>query len=136
MHNSAVTGNTQCPRHEGPPTFFETCHCILPDDGRLVLQTIMGHPLKRWPEMGIPIVMRDLKFMRFIAKEVFPGGSIPCDEDIVEYSGRAGFSVQHAETLNAHYVRTLEIWAKNLEAARDAASRQRPSTSTTATCAT
>ena len=101
--------------------FFETCHRILPDAGRLVLQTIMGHPLKRWPEMGIPIVMSDLKFMRFIAKEIFPGGSIPCDEDIVEYSGRAGFSVQHAETLNPHYVRTLKTWATNLEAARDAA---------------
>ena len=101
--------------------FFETCHRILPDGGRLVLQTIMGHPLKRWPEMGIPIVMSDLKFMRFIAKEIFPGGSIPCDEDIVEYSGRAGFSVQHAETLNPHYVRTLKTWATNLEAARDAA---------------
>ncbi len=102
-------------------SFFETCHRIMPDDGRLVLQTIMGHPLKRWPEMGIPIVMSDLKFMRFIAKEIFPGGSIPCDEDIVEYSGRAGFSVQHAETLNPHYVRTLETWAQNLEAARGAA---------------
>jgi len=101
--------------------FFETCHRILPGDGRLVLQTIMGHPLKRWPEMGIPIVMSDLKFMRFIAKEIFPGGSIPCDEDIVEYSGLAGFSVQHLETLNPHYVRTLRTWATNLEAARDAA---------------
>lgn len=101
--------------------FFETCHRILPGDGRLVLQTIMGHPLKRWPEMGIPIVMSDLKFMRFIAKEIFPGGSIPCDEDIVEYSGRAGFSVQHVETLNPHYVRTLRTWATNLEAERDAA---------------
>jgi cyclopropane-fatty-acyl-phospholipid synthase len=101
--------------------FFETCHRILPDDGRMVLQTIMGHPLKRWPEMGIPIVMSDLKFMRFIAKEIFPGGAVPCDEDIVEYSGRAGFSVEHVETLNPHYVRTLRTWATNLEAARDAA---------------
>ncbi len=70
--------------------FFETCHRILPDGGRMVLQTIMGHPLKRWPEMGIPIVMSDLKFMRFIAKEIFPGGSVPCDEDIVEYSAQRG----------------------------------------------
>ena len=87
----------------------------------MVLQTIMGHPLKRWPEIGIPIVMSDLKFMRFIAKEIFPGGSIPCDEDIIGFSGDAGFSVQHFETLNAHYVRTLETWAKNLEAAHDEA---------------
>jgi len=101
--------------------FFETCHRLLPEGGRLVLQTIMGHPLKRWPDLGIPIVMSDLKFMRFIAKEIFPGGSIPCDEDIIGLSGDAGFSLQHFETLNPHYVRTLETWAKNLEAAHDEA---------------
>jgi cyclopropane-fatty-acyl-phospholipid synthase len=101
--------------------FFETCHRILPDGGRMVLQTIMGHPLKRWPEMGIPITMTDLKFMRFIAKEIFPGGSVPCDEDIVGFSGMAGFSVEQTQYLNEHYVRTLDTWAKNLKAARDAA---------------
>jgi cyclopropane-fatty-acyl-phospholipid synthase len=99
--------------------FFETCYRILPTDGRMVLQTIMGHPLKRWPDMGIPITMSDLKFMRFIAKEIFPGGAVPCDEDIVEFSGGAGFSVEQMQYLNEHYVRTLDAWATNLEAARD-----------------
>ena len=99
--------------------FFETCSRILPTGGRMVLQTIMGHPLKRWPDMGIPITMSDLKFMRFIAKEIFPGGAIPCDEDIVKYSGDAGFSVEQTQYLNEHYVRTLETWARNLEAARE-----------------
>jgi cyclopropane-fatty-acyl-phospholipid synthase len=101
--------------------FFETCYHILPSGGRMVLQTIMGHPLKRWPEMGIPITMTDLKFMRFIAKEIFPGGAVPCDEDIVEYSGDAGFSVEQKQLLDEHYVRTLDTWAKNLEAAHDEA---------------
>ena len=41
--------------------FFELCNGIMPRDGRMVLQTIMGHPLKRWPEMGIPITMSDLQ---------------------------------------------------------------------------
>jgi cyclopropane-fatty-acyl-phospholipid synthase len=101
--------------------FFETCHRILPADGRMVLQTIMGHPLKRWPEMGIPIVMSDLKFMRFIAKEIFPGGSVPCDEDIAEFSGKAGFSLEQTQYLTDHYVRTLDMWATNLAGARDEA---------------
>ncbi len=101
--------------------FFERCHRILPSGGRMVLQTIMGHPLKRWPEMGIPIVMSDLKFMRFIAKEIFPGGAVPCDEDIAEYSGAAGFSLEQTQYLNEHYVRTLDTWATNLEAAREEA---------------
>jgi cyclopropane-fatty-acyl-phospholipid synthase len=101
--------------------FFDTCHRIMPDDGRMVLQTIMGHPLKRWPEMGIPITMTDLKFMRFIAKEIFPGGSVPCDEDVVDYSGNAGFSVEDLQTMTPHYVRTLDTWATKLEAAKDQA---------------
>jgi len=101
--------------------FFETCYRILPSGGRMVLQTIMGHPLKRWPDMGIPITMTDLKFMRFIAKEIFPGGAIPCDEDIANYSGAAGFSLEHTQYLNEHYVRTLDTWAQNLEAAHDEA---------------
>jgi cyclopropane-fatty-acyl-phospholipid synthase len=101
--------------------FFEMCYGVMPSDGRLVLQTIMGHPLKRWPEMGIPITMSDLKFMRFIAKEIFPGGSVPCDEDVVEYSGGAGFSVEATDKLSPHYVRTLDTWAEALQAHRDEA---------------
>src|SRR6201999_1419724 len=101
--------------------FFDPCYRVMPSDGRMVLQTILGHPLKRWPEMGIPITMTDLRFMRFIAKEIFPGGAIPCDEDIAEYSGAAGFSLEQTQYLNEHYVRTLETWATNLEAHRDEA---------------
>ena len=101
--------------------FFQMCHRALPDDGRMVLQTIMGHPLKRWPEMGIPITMSDLKFMRFIAKEIFPGGAVPCDDDVADFAGRAGFSVESLNYLTPHYVRTLDIWSQRLEAAREQA---------------
>jgi cyclopropane-fatty-acyl-phospholipid synthase len=101
--------------------FFETCHRILPSGGRMVLQTIMGHPLKRWPELGIPITMSDLRFMRFIAKEIFPGGSIPCDDDITGLSADAGFALEHQQLLTKHYVRTLDTWAEALEAHREEA---------------
>ena len=98
--------------------FFEMAYGIMGSDGRLVLQTIMGHPLKRWPEMGIPIVMSDLKFMRFIAKEIFPGGSVPCDEDVIEFSSHAGFSLAQTQLLSPHYVQTLDMWAASLRAHR------------------
>ena len=101
--------------------FFETCYRSLPSGGRMVLQTILGHPLKRWPDMGIPITMSDLKFMRFIAKEIFPGGAVPCDEDIAEYSSAAGLSLERTQYLDEHYVRTLDTWAANLEAAHEEA---------------
>ncbi|GAB3242858.1 cyclopropane mycolic acid synthase family methyltransferase [Mycolicibacterium hippocampi] len=101
--------------------FFKACHSFLPSGGRFVIQAILGHPLKRWPELGIPIVMSDLKFMRFIAKEIFPGGSVPCDDDIIGLSADAGFSLEQKQLLNEHYVRTLDTWAEALEAHHDEA---------------
>lgn len=101
--------------------FFKMCSSMLPTGGRMVIQAILGHPLKRWPEMGIPIVMSDLRFMRFIAKEIFPGGSIPCDDDIVNLSADAGFTVERKQLLDDHYVRTLDTWAAALETNHDAA---------------
>ena len=101
--------------------FFKMCSSVLPEDGRMVLQAILGHPLKKWPEMGIPITMTDLKFMRFIAKEIFPGGSVPGEENIVELSSQAGFTLEQTQFLNADYVRTLDTWAQALEAHHDEA---------------
>ena len=101
--------------------FFKTCSSLLPADGRMVLQAILGHPLKKWPELGIPVTMTDLRFMRFIAKEIFPGGSVPGEEQIVELATAAGFTVPDKQLLDEHYVRTLDLWATALEAHHDEA---------------
>jgi cyclopropane-fatty-acyl-phospholipid synthase len=98
--------------------FFEMAYGILPPGGRMVLQTIFGHPLSSWPTMGIPITMSDLKFMRFIAKEIFPGGQVPSQDDVIEFSDAAGFSLHEVQQLNPHYVRTLDTWAGELGANR------------------
>jgi cyclopropane-fatty-acyl-phospholipid synthase len=98
--------------------FFELCHRILPDDGRMVLQTIMGQPMRRWAEIGFKVTMNDVKFMRFLVKEIFPGGGVPCDDDIVECSSGAGFTVEQLQYLTPHYVRTLDMWTERLKAMR------------------
>jgi cyclopropane-fatty-acyl-phospholipid synthase len=101
--------------------FFKTCSSIMPEDGRMVLQAILGHPLKKWPELGIPVTMTDLRFMRFIAKEIFPGGSVPGEEQIVTLATEAGFTVEDKQLLDEHYVRTLDLWSSALEAHHDEA---------------
>ena len=40
-------------------------------------------------------------------------------EDVIEYSGDAGFAVEATDLLSPHYVRTLDTWAQALEAHRD-----------------
>lgn len=101
--------------------FFKMCSNALPSGGRMLIQAILGHPLKKWPELGIPIVMSDLKFMRFIAKEIFPGGSVPGEDNIKELSAEAGFTLEETQFLNQDYVRTLDTWAQALEAHHDEA---------------
>ena len=99
--------------------FFDMAYRILPNDGRMVLETIFTHPPSYWHEHGISITMSDLRFMRFVGKEIFPGGQMPSAEDVVEFSSRAGFSTDELQVMNEHYVRTLDTWAANLEARRD-----------------
>jgi cyclopropane-fatty-acyl-phospholipid synthase len=99
--------------------FFKTVAQILPADGRMVLETIFTHPPSYWPQHGIAITMSDLKFMRFIGKEIFPGGQLPAVPDIVEPSRDAGLSLGTTQLMNQHYVRTLDTWAANLEEHRD-----------------
>lgn len=98
--------------------FFERAHQVLPDGGRMLLHTILGHPLNYWHQNGIAITMSDLKFMRFIGKEIFPGGQLPSEQDVSEFSQAAGFDVERVQLLRPHYARTLDMWAHNLVALR------------------
>jgi cyclopropane-fatty-acyl-phospholipid synthase len=101
--------------------FFEMADRVLPADGRMLLHTILGYPMNHFREQGIPVTFSDLKFMRFIGKEIFPGGELPSEQDVVEFSQNAGFSVERIHLLRPHYARTLDMWAANLSARRDAA---------------
>jgi cyclopropane-fatty-acyl-phospholipid synthase len=103
------------------PAFFNRAYEILPDDGRMLLHTILGHKQKYFQDNGITVTMSDLKFMRFIGQEIFPGGQLPAVEDILELSAATNFAVERVHLLRPHYARTLDMWAANLEANRERA---------------
>ena len=101
--------------------FFERAYNILPDDGRMLLHTILTYPQAKMHEMGVELTMSDVRFMRFILKEIFPGGQLPSQEDLFKFGQDAGFSIEKVQLLQPHYARTLDIWAANLEANRETA---------------
>ena len=103
------------------PAFFERAYDILPDDGRMLLHTILAHSQKQLHERGISLTMSDVRFTRFIYTEIFPGGQLPAREDIFEFAQPAGFTVERVQLLQEHYARTLNMWAANLEANREKA---------------
>jgi len=95
--------------------FFDMAHRVLPDDGRMLLHTILGYPRNYFHEQGIPVTISDLKFMKFVGKEIFPGGQLPATEDIEQLAADSGFTLTRTHLLRPHYARTLDMWAQNLE---------------------
>ncbi|MDH6246352.1 cyclopropane mycolic acid synthase family methyltransferase [Mycobacterium sp. OTB74] len=103
------------------PIFFERAYSILPAGGRMLLHTILAHTQQFFRENGIKLTISDLKFMKFIGEEIFPGGQLPAVEDIEQLAAGSGFTLERTHLLRPHYARTLDMWAANLAAAKDEA---------------
>lgn len=103
------------------PLFFEKAYSLLPGDGRMLLHTILAHTQQFFRESGIKLTISDLKFMRFIGTEIFPGGQLPAVEDIEQLAADSGFTLERTHLLRDHYARTLDMWASELVANRQEA---------------
>jgi cyclopropane-fatty-acyl-phospholipid synthase len=103
------------------PAFWDWAYATLPDDSRMLMHSIFTRSQSYWREHGVKITMSDLRFLHFLGKEIFPGGQMCGEEDIVELSRASGFSLEQTQYLRPHYARTLDMWAANLEANRERA---------------
>ncbi len=101
--------------------FFDFAYDVLPDDGVMMLHSIMQIPRAEMEARGLPITMSLLRFFKFISVEIFPGGHLPTREIVKELSGKAGFTTDLVQSLEQHYAKTLDLWAAALEARRDEA---------------
>ena len=105
------------------PEFFRKMYAALPDDGRILLHTIVAHDIDFYRDNGIALTISDLKFILFMAKTIFPGCRLPSPEIIKARTSEAGFKIERIQELGQHYARTLDIWHANLVAHRDEAIR-------------
>lgn len=109
-------------KQERYPIFFERAYSILPENGgRMLLHTILAHTQQFFRDNGIKLTISDLKFMKFIGTEIFPGGQLPAVEDIEKLAADSGFTLERVHLLQPHYARTLDMWAENLEKNKDQA---------------
>jgi cyclopropane-fatty-acyl-phospholipid synthase len=107
--------------HERYDDFFTNCFDILPDDGRMTIQSSVSYHPYDLHARGKKITFETMRFIKFILTEIFPGGRLPTTEMMVEYGEKAGFVVPEALSLRPHYIKTLKIWADTLEANKDKA---------------
>jgi cyclopropane-fatty-acyl-phospholipid synthase len=101
--------------------YFKKTYDLLPDDGRMLLHTIVSTSKEEVAEFGLPTTMSLLRFFKFIVTEIYPGGRIPLIAHVEDSATRAGFTVSRKQRLRPHYARTLDIWAANLQSKKDEA---------------
>jgi cyclopropane-fatty-acyl-phospholipid synthase len=101
--------------------YFKRCFNIMPDDGRMTVQSSVGYHPYNLAARGKKLTFETARFIKFIITEIFPGGRIPTTEMMVEHGEKAGFIVPEPFSLRPHYVKTLTIWGDALEANRDTA---------------
>jgi cyclopropane-fatty-acyl-phospholipid synthase len=107
--------------HDRYQDFFRMAHDVLPEDGVMLLHTIVGENPARAKELGIPLTFELARFIKFIMTEIFPGGRLPSVPMVEERSAEGGFTLTRKQELQPHYARTLDLWAAALEAHKDEA---------------
>ena len=101
--------------------FFEMAYAALPDDGVMMLHTIIKPSDEQFAERGLPLTMNRIRFFKFIMDEIFPGGDLPQVVAVEKHAAAAGFKITRIQPLRLHYAHTLQIWAAALEARKDEA---------------
>jgi cyclopropane-fatty-acyl-phospholipid synthase len=107
--------------YERYATFFKKYFSLLPDDGRMLLHTIVVPTAEEGRELGLKTTMTLLRFISFILKEIYPGGKLPQVAQVDRYSTEAGFKIERHHFIGKNYVQTLNTWADALEAHKDQA---------------
>ncbi|MCV7257784.1 cyclopropane mycolic acid synthase family methyltransferase [Mycobacterium shimoidei] len=96
--------------------FFKMCYNVMPDDGKMLLHTIVVPTAEEGEKLGLKRTMSLMRFISFIRKEIYPGGRLPQVDIVDKYATEAGFDITRRHFIGENYVRTLDTWAKGLEA--------------------
>lgn len=95
--------------------FFKNCFDMLPDDGRMTIQSSVSYHPYDLHARGKKLTFELARFIKFMITEIFPGGRIPTTGMMIEHGEKAGFVVPEAMSLRNHYIKTLGMWADALE---------------------
>ncbi|WP_078327618.1 cyclopropane mycolic acid synthase family methyltransferase [Mycobacteroides salmoniphilum] len=107
--------------HERYPAFFEFVHDALPDDGIMLLHTIVSFHPDELRRRGVALTFERARFAKFMLTEIFPGGRLPSNDMVGERASEAGFTLTRQQSLQMHYAKTLDYWLKALQDNKDQA---------------
>ncbi|MUL44731.1 methyltransferase domain-containing protein [Mycobacterium sp. CBMA293] len=101
--------------------FFKNSYDIMPADGRMTIQSSVSYHPMDMAARGKKLTFEMARFIKFMATDIFPGGRLPSTQMMVDHGEKAGFNVLDPVSLRNHYIKTLGVWAANLEHAKEQA---------------
>jgi cyclopropane-fatty-acyl-phospholipid synthase len=101
--------------------FFKKCFSLLPDDGRMTIQSNISYHPDEFRARDIPLSIDVLKFIKFMVTKIFPGARLPSTQMLWTHGEAAGFTLDNVVSLREHYVKTLSLWGDALEANKERA---------------
>ncbi|RMI35359.1 cyclopropane mycolic acid synthase family methyltransferase [Nocardia stercoris] len=113
-------------RRERYDDFFAMTYDAMPADGRMLLHTIVCQTPGYLSDNKIRFDRDDVAFMRFMTKEIFPGGHLPfasstAFKGVKEFAEAGGYTVERMQPLRMHYAKTLDMWTAALASNRERA---------------
>jgi cyclopropane-fatty-acyl-phospholipid synthase len=78
--------------------FFQKAYKLMPDDGVMLLHSIVAPSTDEYHERQLQITMSRLRFVKFILDEIFPGGRLPLIAQVEEHAASAGFQVTRVQS--------------------------------------
>ena len=114
-------------------TFFKKYYDLLPDDGSMLLHTIIVPSAEEGKELGLTAPMSLLRFIKFILTEIFPGGRLPQIAQVDHYATDAGFKIERYHKHREELRSDAERLGGSLEAHKDEAIALKGKRSTTST---
>ncbi|WP_156766500.1 cyclopropane mycolic acid synthase family methyltransferase [Mycobacterium sp. E2327] len=107
--------------HENYGDFFKRCFDIMPNDGRMTIQSNVSYHPYDLAARGKKLTFETMRFIRFMITDIFPGARLPSPSMMVEHAEKAGFIVPEPISLRRHYIRTLHLWGDALESNKEKA---------------
>ena len=108
-------------RHDRYPAFFEFAYNALPDDGIMLLHSIVSFHPDELRRRGVALTFEMARFAKFMLTEIFPGGQLPSNDLVQQRATEAGFTLTREQSLQLHYAKTLDYWLEALIAHKDEA---------------
>jgi cyclopropane-fatty-acyl-phospholipid synthase len=107
--------------HERYAPFFEFAYNALPDDGIMLLHSIVSFHPYEMQKRGVKLTFERARFAKFMLTEIFPGGQLPSSVIVNERASEAGFTVTREQCLQLHYAKTLDYWLEALQKQKEQA---------------